>query len=153
MRCGRPFPFDAPQGMLFIEEKGNHMPYPRTYEEALSFEKHAESLVEKNLAQRSLPRSIATLAVLKQIQGLVPAGLYRHFKGGVYQVMRTLEDVNTGLCYVEYVAQYGIYKGEPALRVLVGEDSFLRPIERDEYRGVRFACYEDSVDETVLRDV
>lgn len=129
------------------------MSYPRTYEEAILFEQRAQTLVEKNLSQRSLPRSVATLAVLKHIQGLVPAGTYRHFKGGTYQVLRTLEDVNTGLCYVEYVAQYGIYKGEPALRVLVGEDSFLRPVERSEYRGVRFALYEESVDETVLRDV
>ena len=118
------------------------MNYPTIYEGALAFETHAEDLVERNICSRKDARSEKKRAHLETIQALVPPGRYRHFKGGEYQVLGVREDVNTGLCYVEYSAHYGFYKDVPSLRILVGEDSFLRPIDRPEYRGVRFVLLD-----------
>ena len=102
----------------------------------------------------ALPRSAETLAVLREIQALVPAGRYRHFKGGEYTIVRVLERVNSGMCDVEYFAHYGAYENQPATRELVGPDSFLRPVDRSEYKGVRFDRLDHvTVDETVLLDV
>lgn len=123
------------------------MQYPTTYEEALAYESHAAQLVKKNTQNSALPRSAETLAVLKEIQALIPAGRYRHFKGGEYTVIRVLERVNSGLCDVEYYSHYGVYEGEPATRELVGPDSFLRPVDRLEYKGVRFLKIDDEVTE------
>lgn len=114
------------------------MQYPTTFEEAQAFETYATELVAKNRDANTKERSAETLACLTAVQALVPKGNYRHFKGGAYEVSDILEDVNTGECYVSYKADYGVYKGVAALRVLVGENSFLRPIDRAEYRGVRF---------------
>lgn len=114
------------------------MTYPTTYDEAVAFEKEAVRLVEASKAGGTKERSEETLQALHRVQALVPKGKYKHFKGGGYEVLGILEDVNTGECYVNYAADYGVYKGEAALRILVGEDSFLRPIERDTYKGVRF---------------
>ena len=114
------------------------MNYPTTYEEALAFESHVAQLVAVNMHNSTKERSAETLSHLHSIKALLPPGLYRHFKGGEYEVIKVFEDVNTGICFVEYVAHYGIYNGEPGARVLVGKDSFLRPIDRPTYRGVRF---------------
>lgn len=114
------------------------MNYPTTFDEAVAFEKHAQELVAKNKEANKKPRSEETLATLHAVQALLPKGKYKHFKGGGYEVFDVVEDVNTGECYVRYAGDYGVYKGEIALRILVGEDSFLRPIERDTYKGVRF---------------
>lgn len=114
------------------------MDYPRTYEEALAYEAYATELVVKNKEANTQKRSEETLSALRKVQALVPPGRYKHFKGGEYDVLEVLEDVNGGECYVRYAADYGIYKGESALRVLVGKDSFLAPVMRDEYTGVRF---------------
>ncbi len=119
------------------------MQYPTTYEQALAYESHAAQLVKKNMENSALPRSAETLAVLKEIQALVVPGRYRHFKGGEYTVIRVLERVNSGLCDVEYYSHYGAYEGEPATRELVGPDSFLRPVDRPEYKGVRFLKIDD----------
>jgi|CXWL01.1.fsa_nt_gi hypothetical protein len=122
------------------------MQYPTTFEEAEAFESFLATLVAENKANASKPRSAETLAVLKKIQQAIPVGSYRHFKGGMYSVLGVREDVNTGLCYVEYVAEYGVYKGELALRILVGgNDSFSRVIVRTKYRGVRFVRIAEEV--------
>ena len=114
------------------------MNYPTTFEEAEAYEKYAVSLVAKNMENGMLPRSAETLAHLHAIQALVPPGRYRHFKGGEYTVVSVLERVNTGLCDVEYFSHYGLYEGERATRDLIGPDGFLRPVNRPEYKGVRF---------------
>ena len=115
------------------------MAYPKTFDQATAYEEGARLLLKVHRANAKKDRSKATLAHLKKMQKLVPPGLYRHFKGGMYQVFGVLEDVNTGVCYVDYAADYGLYKGERALRVLVGgPNSFLRPIHRKAYHGVRF---------------
>lgn len=120
--------------------------YPTTYEEAGPFEQAAVALVAENQSNSKKPRSVETRAVLKKIEAIIPLGRYRYFKATLepgreneyYEVFGIYEDVNTGICYVEYAGNYGAYAGQRALRVLVGEDSFLRPIDRPEYRGVRF---------------
>jgi hypothetical protein len=127
------------------------MNYPTTYEEAERLESVAARLVATNMANSKKSRSPEILATLKKIQGIVPLGRYRHFKGTLepgrehefYEVKGIVEDVNTGICYVRYVGNYGAYAGQEGLRVLAGPDSFLRPIDRMDYKGVRFIRLPD----------
>ncbi len=124
--------------------------YPVTYEQAAAYESEAAKLVEFNrLLRRQGPPTEVTLRTHEKLQALVPVGMYRHFKHTpeepkFYDVLGVEEDVNTGLFYVRYAAQYGTLKGRPALRILVGgKDSFLRPIDRGVYRGPRFMRADD----------
>jgi hypothetical protein len=120
------------------------MSYPTTYEEAVLFEEEVERLVTLNQANSAKERSPETLAAVHNVQAMIPLGRYRHFKKHddgspkEYDVTAVLEDVNTGGFFVEYASHYGPYEGEKALRALTGPDSFLRPIDRAGYRGVRF---------------
>lgn len=125
--------------------------YPQTYEQAVVHESDAAKLVAQNktLRKRNISPDSAVLALHETIQALVPVGMYRHFKSTpadekLYDILGVEEDVNTGLFYVRYASRYGVLRGRPGLRILVGgDDSFLRPIDREVYRGPRFVLMDD----------
>ena len=130
------------------------MTYPTTYEEAVAYESSAAQLMAENMAGSKLSRNKKGRELLECIEALIPCGRYRHFKSYLevgreheyYEVKGVVEDVNSGLCYVKYVGNYGAYAGKEALRVVAGPDSFLRPIDRPEYKGVRFVFQPDTFD-------
>jgi hypothetical protein len=117
--------------------------YPTTYEEALAHESAAARVIAQNMANVEKEQTAETLAVIENIDTFVPRGLYEHFKSTPehpmhYRVTGIIDDVNSGLCCVKYVAEYGAYKGRERQRVLAGPNSWLRPIDRPEYKGPRF---------------
>ncbi|KND52065.1 MAG: hypothetical protein ABA06_02255 [Parcubacteria bacterium C7867-001] len=128
---------------------------PTTFDEATRLESEAAFLVRKNMdnSRDKVERSQETFALLKRIKAFVEPGWYEHFKSKPTDLKRYLvtgveEQVNTGMCTVRYIADYGLYKGEPAHRELVGPDSFLRPVDRTlddgtHYRGPRFRKIAD----------
>ncbi len=139
-----------------MSEKFNQEPpppqYPKTFEEAERFESYVALFIKQNMDARKSgkPASEESASLMKKIKALIPLGTYMHFKGGEYEVYDVVEDVNTGMCSVLYASTYGPYAGMKGTRTLAGPDSFLRPIDREGYKGVRFSKKED--DEYVLID-
>lgn len=71
----------------------------------------------------------------------ITPGVYRHFKGNVYHVLKVIQNTETGELSVLYVPQYGEFKGRYAHRPLA---MFLEEVDRPElnYKGPRFALVE-----------
>lgn len=66
----------------------------------------------------------------------VVPGIYRHFKGKLYRVMGTARHSETEELHVVYFADDGSLWVRPAAM-------FCEEVERDGYRGPRFALVEE----------
>ena len=76
---------------------------------------------------------------IERLLDILPRGLYRHFKGGLYVIEAVIYDVNGVFDpVVDYAALYGELTGLPAGRTLYGTDGVLAPIDREGHRGKRF---------------
>ncbi|HXV27128.1 MAG TPA: DUF1653 domain-containing protein [Candidatus Paceibacterota bacterium] len=79
----------------------------------------------------------------------VKPGVYRHFKGNLYDVIGVAENTETGQLTVVYIPQRGDHKGLLANRDLA---MFLEDVDRPElnYRGPRFRLLQER---TFLTDI
>ena len=87
----------------------------------------------------------AHIKALNALIGLVPPGLYEHFKSReddpkFYAVSGVVPNVNGKFDpVVKYTALYGLLAGKPAGRLLYdSDDAFWGPIVRPDYSGPRF---------------
>lgn len=120
------------------------------YRWALSEHENVERLLQKGEEGRAELKDV--------ISGLVPSGIYRHFKGTAtkpkrYLVITPTEEVDTGIWNVSYMALYQPNFGTPASRPLVSQErGFLMPVDRKKYRGRRFILEQELPLMTLLLD-
>ena len=62
---------------------------------------------------------------------ILPAGVYRHYKGGLYQILGIGQHTETNEIVVVYVALTGANLPGPRIRVrpLEGPEGFMTPVE------------------------
>ena len=72
----------------------------------------------------------------------IPRGLYKHFKGNLYEVIGVAHHSETDEAFVVYRPLYG--KGKLTIRPL---EMFIEQVDRDGYKGSRFFCVMDFRDE------
>jgi hypothetical protein len=73
-------------------------------------------------------------------EDMIKCGVYRHYKGGFYQVLGVARHSETDELMVVYVSLNGAHLSGPrmSVRPLMGPEGFLTPVELESGRVLRF---------------